>query len=191
VSEVARFAQTSKAVMPSNGRILTVSALIGPAVFASLFCLNSAILVYFFDQRTDRPVHEYVFVLTIGEIIFFIWSFLRSWPAFVALGAWLVISAKVLQRAAMQRCGLAISAFIFIPVMTFISCKLFGRFELYSDSDTPPLLVFGAALLWEFPLRGFFVVALPNVVTVAVCCWLLMRSRLNGDHASLVESTGA
>jgi hypothetical protein len=73
--------------------------------------------------------------------------------------------------------------------MTFMSCKLFGRFELYNEGDIPPPLVFGAALLWEFPLRGFFVVALPNVAAVAVCCWLLMRSRLNGEHVSVIDGT--
>lgn len=162
--------------MPSNARIFIVSALIGPGVFALLFCLNAAIQIYFFDARLDRPAHEYVTMLTSQEVFLFIFAFAASLSAFIAFGIWLIVSAMVLQRAGVRRRNLTIAGLIFVPVMTFISCKLFGRFELYNEGDIPPPLVFGAAMYWEFPLRGFLVIALPNVVAVAICCWLLMRA---------------
>jgi hypothetical protein len=180
------------ALMPSNPRITMISALLGPGAFAFLFCLNGAIDIYFFDVRSDRPAHEYAVMLTAGEVVFFIWAFVTNWFAFAALSAWLIISSALLKRAGVPRWGLVVMALIFVPVMTFISCKIYGRFELQEEGETPPPLLFGTALSWEFPLRGFLLIFVLNVAAVIVCCWLLMRQpRLENHHNAIIEDAQA
>jgi hypothetical protein len=141
----------------------------GPAFFALFFCVNGAIHLYFFDSRADRPAQEYIVMLTAGEFFFFLFSYITNILAFFCLGLWLVGSNAL-------RLNKWIAAVVFVPVMTYITCKLFFAWDPVEENVAVPDVVFGAAMLWEFPFRGFFLVLFGNIFAVSCCCWLLDRT---------------
>jgi hypothetical protein len=135
-------------------------------------------------------MYEYLVALTVYQFFFFIFEFFVSLPAFVALGAWLTVLVVLLKKAMVRKYALVAAAVIFSPLVIFISSKISGpgRFELSEEGEIAPPFVFGSALLWELPLRGFLMIALFDVVAVAVCCLLMLRtSQANNLH--VIEDT--
>jgi hypothetical protein len=172
--------------LPLNVRVFVISALAGPIVFAFLYCLNAAILIWFFDPRSDRPMYEYLVALTVYQFFFFILEFFASLPAFVALGAWLTVLVLLLKKVMVRKYALVAAAVVFSPLVIFISSKISGRFELTEEDQIAPPLIFGSALLWEFPLRGFLMIALFDIVAVLVCCLLVLR-RSDANNFHVIE----
>jgi hypothetical protein len=130
-------------------------------------------------------MYEYLVALTVYQFFFFVFEFFASLPAFVALGAWLAILVSLLEKVIVRKYALVAAAVVFSPLVIFISSKISGpgHFELTEEGQIAPPLVFGSALLWEFPLRGFLMIALFDVVAILVCCLLMLRtSRANNLH---------
>ena len=157
---------------PQTIRLMAICVGAGPAIFAFLFCLNVSIAIFFFDSRLDRPASDYFIALTAFQLFFFVLWYFQSWLAFACLALWLLLISKF------ARIHAFVATMIFVPVMTFIVCKIAGQYDPIDLIDPPPPLVFGAAVIWEFPLRGFLLILVLTAISAGACGWLLSRSRL-------------
>jgi hypothetical protein len=156
---------------PETFKLMAICAGAGPAIFALLFCLNMSIIIFFFDTRVDRPASEYVIALTAYQGVFFVLMYVGSWLAFACLALWLLLIPKI-------RVNAFAAAVIFIPVMTFINCKIIVQYDWADHVGPPPPLVFGSAVFWEFPLRGFLAILTQTAISAGICGWLVSRSRV-------------
>lgn len=157
---------------PETIRLMAICVGAGPAIFALLFCLNMSMVIFFFDSRVDRPASEYFIALTAFQVVFFVLEYVGSWLAFACLALWLLLISKIVRMHAF------VATMIFVPVMTFIICKITGQYDPVDLIDPPPPLVFGAAVVWEFPLRGFLMIFVLTAISAGACGWLLSRSRV-------------
>jgi hypothetical protein len=155
-----------------TAKVVAICVGAGPALFAFLFCVNFAIHLFFFDTRIDRPVGEYAVMLTAFQAFFFVWMFVGNLLAFACLALWLLLMSKIVRIHAF------VAAIIFVPAMTFVNCRVYGQYGPGEFVDPPPTLVFGTELLWEFPLRGFLLIAILTAVSAGTCGWLLSRRRV-------------
>jgi len=155
---------------PESIKLAAICAGAGPAIYALLFCLNMSIIIFFFDTRVDRPAYEYVIMLTVFQVVFFVLAYVESWLAFACLALWLLLISKIVRLHAF------VAAVIFVPLMTFINCKISGQYDPVDFVDPWPPLVFGAAVLWEFPLRGFLAILTQTAISAGICGWLVSRS---------------
>ena len=150
-------------------RGLLVCMLCGPTVFALVFTVNAEISMFFFDTNGNRPVHEYVVMMPLFGLIGFVWMWIANFPAFMGLGLWVAAARRYL------RLNHWIAAIPLIPVVTFVGSRLYGQWEMTGADQTPPRLVFGSMLQWEFPFRGVLLTFVCASVAVVVCCLLLER----------------
>jgi hypothetical protein len=142
-------------------------ALAGPAAFALFFCANGIIAICFDGVRGDRPVSEFVTMLMVFPILSFLFAYVAVLPAFLGLGLWL-LAANALRR------NIYAATLVFVPVMIYVSCRSWGSWMPLEDMPVPDL-VFGAAMIWAFPLKGFLLIFLGNFFAVGCCCWVLNR----------------
>jgi hypothetical protein len=169
--EAHQVTKTDPRAAPSAAKLVAICVVAGPAIFAFLYCLNSEIFLLFFAPRGDHPtIESVVAVLVVLPVALFMWMYVVNVIGFACLAGWLLLLSKIM------RTHIFAGAIIFIPVMTFISCKVYGRYSPVDFDDSPPPLVFGTALLWEFPLRGFLPIFIFTAISVAACAaWLSRR----------------
>lgn len=160
-------------------RRFLVCMICGPTVYALAFTVNAEIAMFFFDTNPIRPWHEYVVMMPLFGLIGFMWMWIANLPAFIVLGLWLAAQRFL-------RLNHWVAAIAFIPVITFIDSRLYGQWDMMGPDPTPPRLVFGSMLLWEFPFRGILLTFVCATVAVVVCCLLLSRNRAADREQTMV-----